>query len=68
MAPGFGVEEGFFPPVSHMMTTMSTARLRMSQDCTFLGRRPGGFGALSAMPDAIGSSTARSFICPESGV
>src|SRR6266699_319129 len=42
---------GFFPPVSHMMTTMRTARPARSQDCTFLGSNPGGFGALSWIGD-----------------
>src|ERR1700680_672855 len=38
---------GFFPPVSHMMTTMSRAMPMITQDWTFFGSRPGGFGALS---------------------
>src|SRR6266404_2879633 len=38
---------GFLPPVSHMMTTITTATLMRSHDCTFLGSRPGGLGALS---------------------
>src|SRR6267143_659248 len=42
---------GFFPPVSHMMRIMRTARPASSQDCTFLGSRPGGLGALSWMAD-----------------
>src|SRR5260370_18509206 len=54
-AGGVGIERagagGFFPPVSHMMTIMRRARLARSQDCTFLGRRPGGLGALSSMVD-----------------
>src|SRR5258707_4689102 len=54
-AGGVGTERagagGFFPPVSHMMTIMRRARLASSQDCTFLGRRPGGLGALSSIVD-----------------
>src|SRR6267143_6249675 len=42
---------GFFPPVSHMMRIMRTARPASSQDCTFFGNRPGGLGALSWMAD-----------------
>ena len=38
---------GFLPPVSHMMMTMTKAMLMSSQDCTFLGNKPGGFGAFS---------------------
>src|SRR6202049_5178864 len=38
---------GFFPPVSHMMTTMSRAMPIITQDWTFFGSRPCGFGALS---------------------
>src|SRR5208337_3321342 len=34
-------------PVSHMMRTMSNARLASSHDCTFFGSNPGGFGAFS---------------------
>ena len=40
---------GFFPPVSHMMTIMSNAMPTITHDWTFLGSRPGGFGALSLM-------------------
>ena len=32
---------GFFPPVSHMMTIMSSAMPTITHDWTFLGRRPG---------------------------
>ena len=38
---------GFFPPVSHMMTTIKKARPIISHDWTFFGSRPGGFGAFS---------------------
>src|SRR5208282_1443607 len=38
---------GFFPPVSHMMATIKNARPMRSQDWTFFGRRPWGFGDLS---------------------
>ena len=41
------VTGGFFPPVSHMMRTMRTASPASSQDCTFFGSKPGGFGLLS---------------------
>src|ERR1700723_1709909 len=39
--------EGFLPPVSHMMATMRNANPMRSQDWTFLGRSPCGFGAFS---------------------
>src|SRR6202162_5536141 len=35
---------GFLPPVSHMMATMRNASPMRSQDWTFFGRRPCGFG------------------------
>src|SRR5271154_5968690 len=38
---------GFFPPVSHMMATMRNASPMRSQDWTFFGRSPCGFGAFS---------------------
>src|ERR1700684_2617243 len=37
----------FLPPVSHMMLTMRNASPMRSQDWTFLGRSPCGFGAFS---------------------
>jgi hypothetical protein len=44
-----GAVGGFFPPVSHMMLTIRMARPMISQDWTFLGKRPGGFGVFSWM-------------------
>src|SRR5271154_5232308 len=38
---------GFLPPVSHMMATIKNARPMSSQDWTFFGRRPWGFGDFS---------------------
>src|ERR1700722_8343996 len=38
---------GFLPPVSHIIRTITSARLMSSQDWTFFGSRPGGLGALS---------------------
>src|SRR6266481_4523824 len=38
---------GFLPPVSHIIRTISKARLMSSQDWTFFGSRPGGLGAFS---------------------
>src|SRR5271154_1879895 len=38
---------GFLPPVSHMMATMRNASPMRSQDWTFFGRRPWGFGDFS---------------------
>src|SRR3974390_3214420 len=43
----FDGEDGPLLPVSHMMRTMSTARLASSHDCTCFGSKPGGFGAFS---------------------
>jgi hypothetical protein len=39
--------DGFLPPVSHMMATMRKASPMRSQDWTFFGRRPWGFGDFS---------------------
>src|SRR6267143_427868 len=38
---------GFLPPVSHIIRTISKAKLMSSQDWTFFGSRPGGLGAFS---------------------
>src|SRR2546429_2167084 len=43
----------FLPPVSHMITIISTASPRISQDCTCFGRSPGGLGALSSIGSFI---------------
>src|ERR1700723_2235176 len=38
---------GFLPPVSHMMVTIRNASPMRSQDWTFFGRSPCGFGTFS---------------------
>src|SRR5437588_6325015 len=43
----------FLAPVSHMITIISTASPRISQDCRCFGRSPGGLGALSAIGSFI---------------
>src|SRR5882757_8356537 len=47
--PAFGVAGGFLPPVSHIIRTIPRAMLTSSQDWTFLGKRPGGFGPFSVI-------------------
>src|SRR5215469_13467528 len=46
----------FLPPVSHMITIISTASPTISQDCTCFGSSPGGLGALSSIGSFIDSS------------
>src|ERR1700747_736926 len=62
----FVVACGFLPPVSHMMTIMSSAMPTITHDWTFFGSKPGGFGALSLIGSFIGSpSHSLSYSAPQ---